>query len=72
MAKKRASCNDIPFAVVAGLSVRVEYPLPPLQLGFLYRNRAFDSRDCRGEFLVVRSRWLFRAIVAMQRREEAG
>ena len=53
------------FTVVAGLGVRVEYPLPPLQLGFLHGNRALDGRNCCGEFLVVRG-WLpFRAIVAM-------
>ena len=65
-------CDDILFAVVTGLGVRVEYPPPSLQLGFLYRHYALDGRDCCGEFLMVWSWFVVRAIVTMQRREEAG
>ena len=70
--RQKALRDDILFAVVTELGVRVKYPLPPLQLGLLHGNRALDSRDCRGEFLVVRCWWPVRTIVAMHRREEAG
>ena len=43
--------HDILFTVVTELGVGVKYPPPPLELAFLYGNRAIDGRDCFREFL---------------------